>query len=279
MDYGIRGKIALVTGANHGIGAAIAKMLAQAGTEVFITYYRLPAESDADAYGRNRAQDADAVIAECRAAGVRAHSAEIDLSDSASIPALLDRVEAVLGSVDILVNNAAAWQADTFVPPSIREAQVWPPPELMGAITPRSIDLHFAVNARAPALLMAEYAARHIRGGKTWGRIVNITTDGASNFPGEVSYGASKYALESYTHSAASELGAFGITINLVSPGPTQTGWITEENARDLAARTPLRRVGLPDDIAQAVLLFASEQGSWLTGQMLRAGGGWSLGS
>src|SRR5215217_3110298 len=90
-------------------------------------------------------------------------------------------------------------------------------------------DRHFAVNSRAVALLMAEYARRHVRRGTGGGRVINISTDGADCFPGEVSYGASKAALESYSRSAAVELGQYGITVNVVAPGPIQTGWIPEE--------------------------------------------------
>ena len=87
--------------------------------------------------------------------------------------------------------------------------------------------MHFAVNSRAVALIMAEYARRNIARGAKWGRIINVSTAGSANFPDEVSYGASKYALESYSRSAATELGPYGITVNIVAPGPTQTGWIT----------------------------------------------------
>jgi 3-oxoacyl-[acyl-carrier protein] reductase len=97
-----------------------------------------------------------------------------------------------------------------------------------------------------------------------------------NGFPGEVSYGASKAALESYTRAAA-ELGPFGITVNLVCPGPTQTGWIAAEHEAKWVAQTPLRRLGLPEDVASAIVLLASEQAGWLTGQRLTADGGHSL--
>lgn len=278
---GLNERVALVTGGNHGIGAAIARQLAEAGAHVFITYYRVTV-SEAEAqlqegeYARQRAQDAEMVVTACRAYGVRADAVEADLSDPAAIPTLFEGAERAVGAVDILINNAAAWQADTFVPPTVRNAQVWPPPDFMHGMSPGSIDLHHGVNVRGSALLIAEYARRHIGRGATWGRIVSITTD-ANGFPGEVSYGASKAALESYTRAAAKELGVYGITANLVSPGPTQTGWISPYMEADIAARTPLRRVGTPDDVAHAVLLFVSEQGGWLTGQILRAGGGWTI--
>ena len=101
-----------------------------------------------------------------------------------------------------------------------------------------------------------------------------MSTDGASGFSSEVSYGASKHALESYSRAAAVELGPFGITVNILSLGPIQTGWITPEMEADIAARTPLRRVGQPEDVAVVALFLASEGARWLTGQSLYVGGG-----
>jgi 3-oxoacyl-[acyl-carrier protein] reductase len=279
IDPGLRGRVALVTGANHGIGAATARTLAKAGAHVFVTYYRPPLTSAEEVlmggdYARQRAQNADAVVESCRAFGVNAAAAEVDLSDPSAIPILFDQVEAALGPVEILINNAAAWQADTFVSPEIRNTQTWPPPEFMNALTAASHDLHFGVNSRSTALMMVEFARRHVARGSTWGRIVNISTGGAYCFPGEVSYGASKAALESYSRSAARELGPYGITVNIVSPGATQTGWITLELEAQISADTPLRRIGQPEDVADVILLLVSEQGRWLTGQLLHAGGG-----
>ena len=279
IDPGLRGRVALVTGANHGIGAATARTLASVGAHVFVTYYRPPltkAEESHEGgeYARQREHNADGVVEEIRALGVHAASAEVDLSYPASIPLLFDQVEAALGPVEILINNAASWQADTFIAPEIRDTQTWPPPDFMNPLSAESHDLHFAVNSRATALMMVEYARSHIARGATWGRVVNISTGGAYCFPGEVSYGASKAALESYSRSAARELGPYGITVNIVSPGATQTGWITPELEAEIRASTPLRRIGQPEDVADVILMLVSEQGRWLTGQMLHAGGG-----
>lgn len=101
-------------------------------------------------------------------------------------------------------------------------------PEL-GLRRSESHDRHFAVKSRAPALTMAEFARRHIERGARWGRVLNVSTDGASGFVGSVSYGASKHALESYSRAAACELGRYGITVNVLSLGPVQTGYITRE--------------------------------------------------
>ncbi len=101
-----------------------------------------------------------------------------------------------------------------------------------------------------------------------------MSTDGASGFSGEISYGASKHALESYSRAAASELSRFGITVNVVSPGPVQTGYIAPELEARLASEIPLGRVGQPEDVADVIVLLASEQARGVTGQLLYVGGG-----
>lgn len=106
------------------------------------------------------------------------------------------------------------------------------------------------------------------------GRIINLSTAAAEKFPSEATYGASKYALESYTRSAAAELGQFGITVNVVSLGPVQTGWITPELQREILPTIPLGRIGDPQDVADVVLFLASDQARWVTGQKVYVGGG-----
>ena len=131
-----------------------------------------------------------------------------------------------------------------------------------------------AVNTVAPALLMTEFARRHVAGGATSGRIVNISTAGSACFPSEASYGASKYALESYTRTAAKELGQFGITVNVLALGPVQTGWITPALEQALLPTLALGRIGTPDDVADVVVFLASEQARWVTGQKIFVDGG-----
>jgi 3-oxoacyl-[acyl-carrier protein] reductase len=292
-ETGLKGKVALVTGANHGIGAATAQALAAEGAAVFITYLRLhqhdatgsrPSAGEEESipgvalYHARQAMSADHVVQAIRKRGGRAVAWEADLADPTTIPELFARVEDTLGPVDILVNNAACCVPDTFVPHSVLGTEGHAPTGVHTVtVTAESHDQHFAVNSRAVALMMAEYARRYERRGARWGRIINVSTDGASGFTGEISYGASKHALESYSRAAAAELGPLGITVNVVSLGPVQTGYITPELAERLAAEIPLRRIGQPQDVADIILFFASEQSRWVTGQLLYVGGGHTM--
>lgn len=307
IDPGLRDKIVLVTGANSpiGIGAATARAFATQGAAVFLHYVRAGSADDLGDKGDETARDQygdplsdepsgedrylalqhqtpDRLVDEIRAAGGRAAAWEVDLADPAAASELFDRAEAALGPVDILVNNAAYCQQDTLLPPEIlgehgRAVDGFP----MAPLTADGLDRHLAVNARAPALLMAELARRHLAdrpgSGRFGARIVNVSTDGARGFPTEVSYGASKYALESLSRAAAHELGPHGINVNVVSLGPIQTGWISPELEASIASRTPLRRVGLPEDVADVIVFLASHQARWITGQVIHVGGGHTI--
>jgi 3-oxoacyl-[acyl-carrier protein] reductase len=201
---------------------------------------------------------------------------EADLSETGVISRLFEQAEESLGPVEVLVNNAAAWTADTFIPQGHdlpnRTVEKWK--DRPQQITPQCFEKNFTVNTRAVALLMAEFANRHITARRTWGRIINISTDGAHCFPSEISYGASKLAAEGYSRSAAVELGQFGITVNILSPGPTQTGWITPSLEQEAVSNTPLGNIGQPEDIADVAVFLASEQARWVTGQLIYVGGG-----
>ncbi len=272
LNTGIGNKVVLITGANHGIGAATAKALAAEGAKVFVSYLRLRPEAfgmkEAEVqeattpgpafYRAMQASSADEVVESIRDQGGQAEAWEADLADSSNIPLLFDRAEAAFGQVNVLVNNAAHC--------------VWPSTVLTAS--PESIDEHFAVNTRAVALMMREYGNRQIKRGGTWGRIINVSTDGAYGFSGNVWYGASKFAMESISRVAAKELGSYGVTVNVVSPGPTQTGYITPEQANEWAAECPLQRIGEPEDVADAIVLLASEQARWISGQLIHVGGG-----
>jgi len=262
IDPGLEGKVVLITGANHGIGAATAEAFAAQRAKVFLTSYGEPPSWAREPKGLSK------VVKVIRTQGGQAEDWEADLADPANIPRLFDRAEATFGPVEVLVNNAAHWEADSFIPAQKGLG------ETVLTITPESHDRHFAVNSRAAALMMAEFARRSIKRDARWGRIINVSTDGASGFPSEVSYGASKHALESYNRAAAMELGPYGITVNVVSPGPVQTGYITSELEERLLPEIPLRRVGRPEDVADVIVFLASEQARWVTGQLIYVGGG-----
>ena len=286
IDTGLSGKVTLVTGANHGIGAATAKAFAAQGARVFVHYLQLPAPSYIDEMGRDepgeaqyrlcQATTAEAVVAEIRALGGKVDVWEADLGDVENIPALFDPGGAGVGRGGVPVNNAAQCQPGRFLPAAAAARAYFPQP--LPTVTPDLHDRHFAINSRAPALMMAEFGRRHIARGGTWGRIINVSTDAAATFANEVSYGASKYALESFSRSAAQELGRYGITVNILSPGPIQTGYIEPKAEESLIWRIPLGRLGTPEDVADVTVFLASEQARWVTGQLLYAGGGHRMG-
>ncbi|HEY2174903.1 MAG TPA: SDR family oxidoreductase [Mycobacteriales bacterium] len=279
IDTELAGRVALVTGANSplGIGAAVARALAAQGVQVALAF--LPRASDTTVddhpapgparYDAANSADGRQVRDEIVSAGGVAELLPVDLADPHACVDIFDRAADSLGSVEILVNNAAYCRPDTFIPAGGTRFH-----SEMTPITGETIDAHLAVNTRAPALLMAEFHRRHLARAATWGRVLNISTDGADAFPSEVSYGASKSALESLTRSAAHELGPAGITANIISPGPIQTGWIADDMLADIDRDTPLGRVGKPEDVADVAVFLTSAQARWITGQTIYVGGG-----
>ena len=285
LDIGIGGKTAIITGCNnpHGTGAAIAKTLAAQGARVLLHYYRSeyagppPAGFGEDYYLAMQAESAGHVVEAIRTAGGAAEALEGDLGDPALPAALFDAAESAFGPVQLLINNAAYSVPDSLLPGKSAEAGDRGAGGLglgQESLTVASIDRHFEVNTRATALMMAEFVRRHIERGDDWGRIVNVSTDGSPAFAGEVSYGASKHALEAYSRAAAKEFGPYGITVNIASLGPIQTGWMSPELEAAVSRNTPLGRAGQPEDVADAILLLVSEPARWLTGQTVFIGGG-----
>jgi 3-oxoacyl-[acyl-carrier protein] reductase len=244
----LHGRVAVVTGANHGIGAATVRELASRGAAVVATYLRIaepPGPGTPYAYRKGRAASADDVVAAGAARGGRVVALEADLADAGSVPRIFDAAEQAFGGVDILVNNASGWVADTFAPATAdrfgRE---------LTSVSADTVDRVFAVDARAAALLIAEFARRHAARGASWGRIIGLTSGGPSGFPQEVSYGAAKAAQENYTMSAARELADHGITANIVYPPVTDTGWVTDQVRAAVAESSELFHVAQPEDVA-----------------------------
>ena len=135
------------------------------------------------------------------------------------------------------------------------------------------IDDTFAVNVRGNILMTREFV-NHRSG---YGRIINISTDAAQVFAGQITYGASKATLEALTRSIALEVGQYGITVNCVAPGPTQTGWIDAELEEAVLPLIPMGKLIQPEDIAETILFLSSEQARMLTGQVIKVSGGHAI--
>jgi 3-oxoacyl-[acyl-carrier protein] reductase len=268
MRYeGIDGRVAIVTGANHGIGAATAATLAGHGARVLVTYLRVEdpaADGVPEAYRVNQAHNADAVVRSIRDAGGQADALEANLRDPATPAMLFDATEAAFGPVEILVNNATGWRQDTFKP--VSQDRLGRPLQPLSAST---ADPVLEVDARGSALMIAEFAGRHVARGADWGRIVGLTSGGSLGFPEEVSYGAAKAALENYAMSAALELADYGITSNVVHPPVTDTGWVTDAVREFVATSPDLFHVARPEEVAEVIAFLCSEQARLITANVV----------
>jgi 3-oxoacyl-[acyl-carrier protein] reductase len=253
----LRGRVALVTGVGRkrGIGSAVCRALASRGAGVVFSYWR---DYDREMPWASEGEEPEALLGELLAAGVEAEGVEVDLSLPDSARLLLDRAEEALGRPSILVNVAAYSTRDGF--------------EDLDAET---LDAHYAVNVRAMALLSAAFARRYPGG--PGGRIVNFSSgQSLGPMPGELAYAATKGAIEAFTRTLAVEVGHKGITVNAVNPGPTDTGWMTEELEQELIGKFPLGRIGQPEDAARLVAFLASDEAAWITGQIIHSEGGFS---
>jgi 3-oxoacyl-[acyl-carrier protein] reductase len=262
------GHTAIVTGANHGIGAATAQALARRGCAVLCTFLRVDDPDDPgtpQTYRDRRAQDSTAVVARIRDDGGRAASVEADLSDPGTPALLFDAAEAQFGPVDILVNNATGWLADTFTATSADRLG-----RSLQAVTATTWTRQFTVDAMGAALMISEFARRHIARQADWGRIIGLTSGGGTGFPEEVSYGAAKAAQENYTMSAALELAPFGITANMVYPPVTDTGWVTDAVREHVAASPGLIHIATPAQVADVIAYLASDAAALITANVIK---------
>ncbi len=240
----LQDRVAVVTGASHGIGKAIAERLARDGAKVVVNF-------------ASRTAEADTIVAGIRAAGGEAIAVQADVTKAADIARLFAEVDRAFGRLDILVNNAGT---GALLPLEQVDEATW--------------DRLFALNAKAPLFVTQEAVKRMGKGG----RIVNVSSS-TTYFPlaNTSVYAASKIVPRMYTEVLAKELGGRGITVNSVVPGPTAPGMF--ENAPEAikagaAAQSPMGRIGHPDDMAGVVAFLASDDAAWVNGQHIVTNGG-----
>ncbi len=238
-------RTAIVTGASIGIGAAVARRLAADGFRTIVNYYSSAAE-------------AREVVAAIEQAGGHAKAIGADVADASAMRTLFDHAEAEFGAVDVLVNNAGI-------------LKVAP----LAEVTDEDYQRQIAVNLTGTFHGMRE-GARRVRDG---GRIINLSTSIIGNYlPAHGVYVATKAAVEAMTHVLAKELGARGITVNAVAPGPVATELFltgrSEELIQRLTKDIPLGRLGQPDDIARVISFLASPESGWINGQVIKVNGG-----
>ena len=269
IDYGLKDKVAIITGANNpwGIGATTALAFARQGAKVVLVYKRVdrpfdPTKTDrhgVDRYYGANAGDAATVEAKLKEMNVDYLLIESDISNEGCVKEIYSAAIEKYGRVDILVNNAATDDENGL--------------DTIEKITQSVIDDTFAVNVRGSIMMTREF----INHRSNYGRVINISTDAAQVFAGQITYGASKATLEALTRSIALEVAQYGITVNCVAPGPTQTGWIDEDFEKVVVPLIPMGKLIAPEDIAQSILFLASEQARMITGQVIKVSGGKGL--
>jgi len=245
MNQSLNGKVALVTGGSRGIGRSIALKLAREGAAVAVNY-------------ASQAEEAKKTVAEIQAAGGRAVAVCADVSRVAEVVRMFDESISAFAKLDILVNNAGIM----FIKP-------------IAAVTEAEFDRIFAINVKGTFFGCQQAAQRLSEGG----RIINLSSSTTARFmPNYSAYVATKGAVEQLTRALAKELGPRGITINTVSPGPTETElFLTGKTPQELefmAKQSAFGRLGQPAEIAETVAFLASPEAGWVSGQNLRVNGG-----
>jgi 3-oxoacyl-[acyl-carrier protein] reductase len=248
MFQSLAGKVAVVTGSSKGIGAGIARGLAEAGSSVVVNY------------AGDRA-GADRVVAEIAGKGGRAVATQGDVSKAADVGRLFAEAIRAFGRLDVLVNNAGVYSFGPFE--SIAEGE---------------FRRHYEVNVLGPILAVQE-ALKHF--GPEGGSVINLSSIvGSRPLPTTSLYASTKAALENLTLSLAAELAPRKVRVNAVAPGHTESegtaamGLFEGEAGERMAGNTPLGRIGTPEDIAPAVVFLASDESRWITGEIIRVAGG-----
>ena len=241
MPDSLRGKNALVTGGSRGIGRAIAIAFGSLGANVAIGYLKNDAR-------------ADEAVKSIAGAGGKGLAIRADLSQPADVTRLFEEAERGIGGLDVVVASAA----DIIVKPLID-------------CTEEDYDKIFNTNTKGVFFTLRE-AARRVKDG---GRIIAISTGGTKMFfPGQSLYLGSKGAVEQFVRCLSWELGSRSITVNAISPGPTETDMMQDRYRDRAAAMSPFNRIGNPEEIAEVAVFLASEAGRWVSGQNIGAGGG-----
>jgi 3-oxoacyl-[acyl-carrier protein] reductase len=245
MDSSLKGKVALVTGASRGIGRAIAERLGRDGVAVAVNY-------------TSQAGEARKVVAQIEASGGTAFAIQADVGRVSEIVRLFDEVIGRFGKLDILVNNAGIMSVNP-----------------VSTVTEAEFDRIFAVNVKGTFFACQQAASRLAPGG----RIINLSSSTTARvMPTYGAYVATKGAVEQFTRSLAKELGPRNITVNAISPGPTDTELFTNgktpDQIRQFAQMAAFGRLGQPAEIAEVVAFLASEAAGWVTGQNIRVNGG-----
>lgn len=243
----LTGKVAVVTGASKGIGAAIARTFSKAGAAVAVNY----ASSKADA---------DRLVGEVVKAAGQAVAIQADVAKRDDVKRLFEETKAKLGRPNILVNNAGVYR---FAP--------------LESVTEQDFHSHFDTNVLGAILAIQEFVKAVDGAG---GSVINISTIASTNpSPNTLLYSASKSAIDTITRELALELAGKGIRVNAIAPGMTETegfaaAGLSAESAKALGFSLPMGRLGKPVDIARVALFFASDQSAWVTGERISASGG-----
>jgi|HigsolmetaAR202D_1030399.scaffolds.fasta_scaffold15283_2 glucose 1-dehydrogenase len=242
----LRGKVAIVTGSSRGIGKGIALRLAREGMKVVIT--------------SNVPEQVAETAAEFREIGAEILEITLDLGEPNAMRQLIDATVQAFGGIDLLVNNAAL----------LSRKNVFDVDEAL-------LDAHIAVNIRAP-YLGTQYAAEVMRDRGVRGSIIQISSvGGLRSHWRALPYDVDKGAIDAITRAMATELAPYGIRVNAIGPGAIDNGWVKRvglENIGDLVERIPLQRIGTPQDIAGMVAFLASDDASYITGQIIYVDGG-----